>query len=129
MLQYVPAELQQLHQYLELEFNPLLLCKRISPILEGLESDEVLKEYAASLRETTLIRLIKEVCVFHSVYFCQRVICLHWLAQTFPQVSQVYETIELSRLSELAAFANATDLERVVVNTARSNGIQVWHML
>lgn len=41
------------------------------------------------------------------------------------QVSQVYETIELSRLSELAAFANATDLERVVVNTARSNGIQV----
>ena len=40
-------------------------------------------------------------------------------------MSQVYETIELSRLSELAAFANATDLERVVVNTARSNGIQV----
>lgn len=126
MLQYVPAELQQLHQYLELEFNPLLLCKRISPILDGLESDEVLKEYTKSLRETTLIRLIKEVCVLHSVYCCQ---CLSWLAQTFPQVSQVYETIELSRLSELAAFANATDLERVVVNTARSNGIQVWHML
>lgn len=52
-----------------------------------------------------------------------------WLARTSPQVSQVYETIELSRLSELAAFANATDLERVVVNTARSNGIQVWHVL
>lgn len=84
MLQYVPAELQQLHQYLELEFNPLLLCKRISPILEGLESDEVLKEYTESLRETTLIRLIKEVCVLHSVYFCQYVICLCWLAQTFP---------------------------------------------
>ena len=67
MLQYVPVELQQLHQYLELEFNPLLLCKRISPILGGLESDEVLKEYTESLRETTLIRLIKEVCVVHSV--------------------------------------------------------------
>lgn len=40
-------------------------------------------------------------------------------------MSQVYETIELSRLSELAAFANATDLERVVVDTARTNGIQV----
>lgn len=63
MLQYVPFELQQLHQYLELEFNPLLLCKRVSPILEGLESDDVLKEYVESLRETTLIRLIKEVWV------------------------------------------------------------------
>lgn len=63
VLQYVPVELQHLHQYLELEFNPLLLCKRVSPILEGLESDEVLKEYAEPLRETTLIRLIKEVCV------------------------------------------------------------------
>ena len=67
MLQYVPVELQQLHQYLELEFNPLLLCKRISPILEGLESDDVLKEYTKALRETTLIRLIKEVCVVYSV--------------------------------------------------------------
>lgn len=67
VLQYVPVELQQLHQYLELEFNPLLLCKRISPILEGLESDDVLKEYTKALRETTLIRLIKEVCVVYSV--------------------------------------------------------------
>lgn len=67
MLQYVPLELQQLHQYLELEFNPLLLCKRVSPILEGLESDDVLKEYVESLRETTLIRLIKEVGVIYSI--------------------------------------------------------------
>jgi translation initiation factor 3 subunit A len=67
VLQYVPLELQQLHQYLELEFNPLLLCKRVSPILEGLESDDVLKEYVESLRETTLIRLIKEVGVIYSI--------------------------------------------------------------
>lgn len=61
MLQFVPAELQQLYQYLELEFNPLLLCKRVSPILEGLASDEILKDYSEPLREITLVRLIKEV--------------------------------------------------------------------
>ena len=79
MLQYVPVELQQLHQYLELEFNPLLLCKRVSPILEGLESDDVLKEYVESIRETTLIRLIKEVWVItlYSEW-------LHWVALPFP---------------------------------------------
>lgn len=61
MLQFTPVELQQLHQFLEQEFNPLLLCKRVAPILSGLESDEVLKEYVSPLREITLVRLIKEV--------------------------------------------------------------------
>lgn len=41
------------------------------------------------------------------------------------QVSQVYESIQLSRLVELAPFATTTDLERVVVETATSNNIQV----
>ena len=61
VLQYVPVELQQLHKYLEVEFNPLLLCKRVAPILEGMESDDVLKEYTEPLKEITLVRLIKEV--------------------------------------------------------------------
>ena len=61
VLQFVPAELQQLHKYLEIEFNPLLLCKRVTPVLEGLESDDVLKEYTEPLKEITLVRLIKEV--------------------------------------------------------------------
>lgn len=61
VLQFVPGELLQLHHYLELEFNPLLLCKRVSPILEGLESDEMLKDYIEPLKEITLVRLIKEV--------------------------------------------------------------------
>ena len=37
----------------------------------------------------------------------------------------MYQTIELSRLVELAPFTNTTDLEKVVVETASSNGIQV----
>lgn len=41
------------------------------------------------------------------------------------QVAQVYESIELSRLVELAPFSTTTDLERIVVETATSNNIQV----
>ena len=37
----------------------------------------------------------------------------------------MYESIELSRLAELAPFTTPTELERVVVETACSNGIQV----
>lgn len=44
---------------------------------------------------------------------------------TSLQVSQVYESIELSRLVELAPFSTTTDLEKVVVETATSNNIQV----
>lgn len=40
-------------------------------------------------------------------------------------MSQVYETMELSRLVELAPFATTTDLEKIVVETATSNNIQV----
>ena len=41
------------------------------------------------------------------------------------QVSQVYESIELTRLVELAPFTTSFQLEKVVVETAHSNGIQV----
>jgi len=41
------------------------------------------------------------------------------------QVSQVYESITLSRLVELAPLTNTTELEKVVVETASSNNIQV----
>ena len=37
----------------------------------------------------------------------------------------MYESIELTRLVELAPFATTTDLEKVVVETAMSNNIQV----
>ena len=46
-------------------------------------------------------------------------------AHLFAQVSQVYQSIELSRLAELAPFATPLQLEKVVVETAHSNNIQV----
>lgn len=41
------------------------------------------------------------------------------------QVSQVYQAIELKRLAELVPFTNPSDLERIVVEMACSNNIQV----
>lgn len=41
------------------------------------------------------------------------------------QVSQVYQSIELSRLAELAPFTTPLHLEKVVVETAHSNNILV----
>lgn len=40
----------------------------------------------------------------------------------------MYETIELSHLVELAPFTTTTELEKVVVETATSNNIQVCIM-
>ena len=44
-----------------MEFNPLQLCKKASPILEGLEEDETLRQYVEPAKDVLLVRLIKEV--------------------------------------------------------------------
>ena len=61
ILQHTLPELQQLHSCLEVEFNPLLLCKKILPILDKLEEDDTLKQYVEPMKEVSLVRLIKEV--------------------------------------------------------------------
>lgn len=61
MLQYAPDDLRQLYRLLELEYDPLSLCVHVTPILAALEENEVLKQYVESLKEVTVVRLIKEV--------------------------------------------------------------------
>ncbi|KAL3198689.1 hypothetical protein MRX96_044336 [Rhipicephalus microplus] len=56
--------------------------------------------YVTALQDTTIMRLLKEV-------------------------SQVYQTIEIKRLLELAPFANAFYLENMVVDAVRRNDLQV----
>ena len=63
VLQYVPKEVEELYNYLQVEFNPLLLCKRVVPILESLDGNDSLSQYVAALKEVTLVRLIKQVHV------------------------------------------------------------------
>lgn len=61
VLSLLGPELQQLYQYLEVDFDPLHLCCKVTPILESLETQEHLKQYVEFIREITLVRLIKQV--------------------------------------------------------------------
>ena len=61
VLQLLSTELQQLYQYLEVDFDPLHLCSHVTPILDSIEQQENLGQYVPLLKEITLVRLIKQV--------------------------------------------------------------------
>jgi translation initiation factor 3 subunit A len=94
--------LQELYGWLEVDFHPLQLCSRVHTVVEELRADEgsPLQQYVPALQDVTLVRLIR-------------------------QVSQVYQTIEITRLLELARFASAFHLERLLVDCVRHNDMQV----
>ena len=94
--------LQELYAWLEVDFHPLQLCSRVHVIVEELLADEgsPLQQYVPALQDVTLVRLIR-------------------------QVSQVYQTIKIERLLELARFASAFHLERLLVDCVRHNDMQV----
>merc|ERR1711872_347786 len=78
-------ELQDLYGWLEVDFHPLSLCSKMDHKLKLFEEDPEyasLAMYAPPLRDMTLVRLLK-------------------------QVAQVYQTLTISRLLELAHFTTA----------------------
>ncbi len=66
MLQLLSPELQQLYQYLEVDFDPLHLCAHVMPILESVEQQENISQYMPLLKEIMLVRLIKQVGKGHN---------------------------------------------------------------
>lgn len=56
-------QLQDLYNWLEVEFHPLLLCERVNTVIEALQSDEntSLQQYIPALQDVTLVRLIRQV--------------------------------------------------------------------
>lgn len=63
MVEHASPDIRQLYQYLEVDFDPLLLSERVLPILERINEGVELGQYVDSLKEVTLVRLIKQVCV------------------------------------------------------------------
>lgn len=61
VVEHASSEIRQLYNYLEVEFDPLLLSQRVVPILEGLRGNEELGQYVDCLQGITLVRLIKQV--------------------------------------------------------------------
>ena len=94
--------LQDLYNWLEIDFHPLLLCTRIQSIIEQLMTEENLQltQYIPALQDVTLVRLVR-------------------------QVAQVYQTIEFSRLIELAKFTTQFHMERLLVECVRHNDMQI----
>merc|ERR1711872_471602 len=96
-------ELQDLYGWLEVDFHPLSLCSKMDHKLKLFEEDPEyasLAMYAPPLRDMTLVRLLK-------------------------QVAQVYQTLTISRLLELAHFTDHHHMERLIVECARNNDMQV----
>ncbi|XP_065289252.1 eukaryotic translation initiation factor 3 subunit A [Dermacentor albipictus] len=98
-----PPQLQELYRWLEVDFQPLKLCGRVMQCFDFINKWEEcpeLRMYVSALQDITVMRLLKEV-------------------------SQVYQTIEIKRLLELAPFASAFYLENMVVDAVRRNDLQV----
>lgn len=103
ILPHVPSQLYDLYQWLEVEFHPLWLCIGVQKCFDFIQQSEELSElqqYIPALQDNTLVRLLK-------------------------QVAQVYQTIQFSRLKELAPFADMFHLERIIVDSGRYGDLQV----
>jgi len=95
--------LQDLYQWLEVEFDPLNLCPRVQSVIQHIKDDEgsaALQQYTPALQDVTLVRLIK-------------------------QIAQVYQTVEFARLLDLAKFTTHFHLERLLVDCVRHNDMQI----
>lgn len=96
--------MRNLYLWLEVEFQPLELCKRVETVTDPLiGSGSELEGYVAPVREVTLARLIR-------------------------QLSQIYETLEYKRLLELASYCKPFHMERVLVDLVRHNDMQVYKL-
>lgn len=102
-LKRVPADVRQLYNVIEVDFQPLKACKLLAPLVASLPAD--FAAYLPALRDVVLSRLIQEL-------------------------SQVYETVSLSQVLNLVkAFDNgpwATDmsaLEKFLMTASRRGDI------
>lgn len=102
--QLASEEYRNLYNWLEIDFNPLNLCKRVQTVVDAIESipgeNNPLAPYIKPLKDVTIMRLIR-------------------------QISQVYESIEFARLLNLAPFSNIFELEKLLVESVRHNDMQI----
>lgn len=97
LLKRARAEIRELYQILEVEFHPLSICKRISPILTQLGADPEMEKYVVPLQQVILTRL-------------------------FQQLSQVYESVELKFVHELAQFPDPYQIDSGTIEKFIMNG-------
>jgi len=97
LLQRARPEIRDLYNILEVDFHPLSICKKISPILTKIGADSEMERYIQPLQQVILTRL-------------------------FQQLSQVYETVDLNFVESLAQFPEPYQVTRSTIEKFIMNG-------
>ncbi|KAF5659918.1 translation initiation factor 3 subunit a [Fusarium heterosporum] len=97
LLQRARPEIRELYEILEVDFHPLSICQKISPILTKIGADSEMEKYILPLQQVILTRL-------------------------FQQLSQVYETVDLSFVETLAQFPEPYQVTRGTIEKFIMNG-------
>jgi translation initiation factor 3 subunit A len=97
ILKRARPEIRDLYTILEVDFHPLSICKKISPILVKIANDPDMKPYVQPLQQVILTRL-------------------------FQQLSQVYDSVQLSFVLELASFPSPFEITPTVIEKFIMNG-------
>ena len=97
LLKRVRPEIRELYNILEVDFHPLSICQKISPILSKIGVDSEMEKYVLPLQQVILTRL-------------------------FQQLSQVYETVDLAFVENLAKFPEPFEVTRDTIEKFIMNG-------
>ncbi|MCJ1314425.1 eukaryotic translation initiation factor 3 subunit A [Agyrium rufum] len=105
LLKRAKPEIRELYQILEVDFHPLSICKKIAPILSQISQDPEMEKYVMPLQQVILTRL-------------------------FQQLSQVYESVELKFIYDLAQFPDpfqvAPDtIEKFIMNGCKKGDLAI----
>jgi len=105
LLKRAKPEIRELYQILEVDFHPLSICKKISPILEQIGADPEMEKYVLPLQQVILTRL-------------------------FQQLSQVYESVELKFVQDLARFPDpyqvtSGTIEKFIMNGCKKGDLAI----
>jgi len=97
LLKLARPEIRQLYNILEVDFHPLSICQKISPILTQIGDDKDMAKYIPPLQQVILTRL-------------------------FQQLSQVYETVDVQFVENLAKFPEPFQVTRDTIEKFIMNG-------
>ncbi|KAL7626288.1 eukaryotic translation initiation factor 3 subunit A [Parahypoxylon ruwenzoriense] len=97
LLKRARPEIRDLYNILEVDFHPLSICQKISPILTKIGADSEMEKYILPLQQVILTRL-------------------------FQQLSQVYESVDLAFVESLAKFPDPFQITRGTIEKFIMNG-------
>ncbi|KAF2095526.1 eukaryotic translation initiation factor 3 subunit A, partial [Rhizodiscina lignyota] len=105
LLKRCRPEIRDLYDILEVDFHPLSICKKISPILTKIGADPEMEKYVLPLQQVILTRL-------------------------FQQLSQVYESVELKFVLDLAQFPDpfqvtSSTIEKFIMNGCKKGDLAI----